>query len=120
MLRRLAISALFVLGPAHAQNCPPVDAGKQKADEQACRAAGHEWGRFGAIAYLCNLYSCAERTRDGGKPCSSEAECQHHCVTEAPAVIGAPASGRCTAVVTSFGCFTYVDGGRIVGRTCSE
>ena len=90
MLRRLAISALFVLGPAHAQNCPPVDAGKQKADEQACRAAGHEWGRFGAIAYLCNLYSCAERTRDGGKPCSSEAECQHHCVTEAPAVIGAP------------------------------
>jgi hypothetical protein len=23
---------------AHAQDCPPLDAGKQKADEQACRS----------------------------------------------------------------------------------
>jgi hypothetical protein len=120
VLRRLAISALFVFGPAHAQNCPPIDAQKQKAEEQACRAAGHEWGRFDAIAYLCNLYSCAERTKDGGKPCRDRADCEHLCVTDEAPRIGKEANGRCTAVKTSFGCFTYVDGGRIVGRVCSE
>jgi hypothetical protein len=33
-------------------------------------------------------------------------------------LLGAP--GACTALKTSFGCFTQVDGGRIVGRVCSE
>jgi hypothetical protein len=111
---------LLACALAHAQNCAPVDLEKQKADEQACRAAGGQWGRYGVINHLCNVYTCAERTRDGGKPCSNRADCQHQCVTESAAVIGAPASGRCTSIVTSFGCFTYVDGGRIVGRICVE
>lgn len=39
---------------------------------------------------------------------------------QCPPRVGAEASGTCTAVRTSFGCFTQVDGGRIVGRVCSE
>lgn len=120
MLRRLVISGFFLIGPAHAQTCPPIDAEKQKADEQACRASGNEWARFGVRDALCNVYSCAERTRDGGKACRDRADCEHLCLTDRPAVIGAEAPGRCSAVRTSFGCFTYVDGGRIVGRVCSE
>ena len=111
---------LLFSGSVFAQQCPPVDAAKQKAQEQACREAGGMWARFGARDHLCNIYSCAERTRDGGKPCRSRVDCEHLCVTEAPPKLGAEAAGKCTAVKQSFGCFTQVDGGRVVGRVCID
>lgn len=75
---------LFALGSAHAQNCPPIDVEKQKAAEQTCRAAGGVWSRFGAHDYLCNVYSCAERTKDADKPCRNRLDCEHACVTNDP------------------------------------
>ena len=111
---------LLIGGTVHAQNCPGVDAEKQRTEELACRAAGGEWARFGVHAHLCGVYSCAERTKDAGRPCVSRADCEHLCVTDRPAKIGAEAQGRCTAVKTTFGCFTYVEAGRIVGRVCSD
>jgi hypothetical protein len=114
------VMLLFVAGAAHAQQCPPVDAQAQKAGERECRAAGGEWGRFGVHAQLCGIYTCVERTRDGGKPCRSTSDCEHRCVTEAPPRIGAEAAGKCTANRSSFGCFTYLDGGKIVGRVCAD
>ena len=115
------IVLLSVIGvTAQAQNCPPVDPADQKAREAECRAAGNEWSRFGVHAHLCNIYSCAERTKDGGKPCRNRVDCEHACVTNDPAKLGKQANGRCTAVKTNFGCFTHVDGGRIVGRVCLD
>ena len=111
---------LVLAGTAHAQNCPPIDREQQKAAEHACRAAGGQWARHGVLDHLCGIYTCAERTKDGGKPCSHRLECEHLCVTDAPPRIGADAAGKCTAVKTSFGCFTQVDGGKIVGRVCVE
>ena len=115
----LLVLALAAMG-AHAQNCPPVDQEKHKVREAECRAAGGEWARYGVRDHLCNIYSCAERTRDAGKPCRNRADCEHLCVTERPPTIGAEIEGRCTAVKTSFGCYTHVDGGRIVGRVCVD
>ena len=51
----------------HAQDCPQVDADAQKAQESACRAAGGQWAKFGVHDHLCNIFSCAPRTGDGGK-----------------------------------------------------
>jgi hypothetical protein len=121
--RRRATEALFLAllaGAAQAQNCPPVNAQQQKVREQECRAAGGEWSRFGVHDHLCGIYSCAERTRDAGKPCRNRADCEHLCVTSAQPRIGAEAAGQCSAIKTSFGCFTHVDGGRIVGRVCVD
>jgi len=118
MLRILLL--VFVSTTAFAQNCPPVNAEQQKAKETECRAAGGEWSRFGVHDHLCGIYSCAERTKDAGKACSNRADCEHLCVTKAPAQLGAQAAGECTAVKTTFGCFTHVDGGRIVGRVCVD
>ncbi len=105
---------------AHAQSCLPVDLEKQKAREAECRAAGGEWARFGVRDHLCGIYSCAERTKDAGKPCRYRAECEHLCVTHAAPKVGAEVVGECAAVKTSFGCFTHVDGGKIVGRVCVD
>jgi hypothetical protein len=119
-LRAVLLGILVFAGTAQAQNCAPVNAEEQKAREAACRAAGGEWARFGVRDHLCNLYSCAARTRDAGKPCRNRADCEHLCVTRAAPSIGAEATGECSAVVTSFGCFTHVDGGKIVGRVCVD
>lgn len=105
---------------AHAQNCPPVDPAEQKTRELKCRAAGGEWARFGVFAHLCGIYSCAERTKDAGKPCRNRSDCEHLCITKAAPRIGAEVIGECTAVKTSFGCSTHVDGGKIVGRVCVD
>ena len=70
--------------------------------------------------HLCNVYSCAPRTGDGGKACASRSECEHLCVSRKEAPVGAPVAGECTAYRTSFGCNTHVDGGRVVGRVCVD
>jgi hypothetical protein len=121
--RRRATEAVFLAllaGAAHGQNCPPVDPEQQKTKEQECRASGGEWSRFGVHDHLCGIYSCAERTNDAGKPCRDRADCEHLCVTDSSPKVGAEVTGHCTAVKTSFGCFTHVDGGRIVGRACMD
>ena len=58
--------------------------------------------------------------KDAGKPCRNRSDCEHLCVTNSAPRIGAEATGECTAVRTTFGCFTHVDGGRIVGRVCVD
>jgi hypothetical protein len=119
-LRAAFLLWLLAGGSAMAQNCPAVDLERQKAKEAECRAAGGQWSRFGVHDHLCGIYSCAERTKDAGKPCRNRADCEHLCVTNGPPRIGAEAIGQCTAVKTSFGCFTHVDGGKIVGRVCLD
>ena len=116
---RLLLALLFSAS-AQAQNCPPVNPDEQKVREEQCRAAGGAWARYGVRDHLCNVYSCAERTRDAGKPCANRADCEHLCITKAPPKLGAEVTGECSAVKTSFGCFTYVDGGKIVGRVCAD
>jgi hypothetical protein len=103
-----------------AQECPKVDAAQQATNEKQCRASGGEWARFGVRDHLCNLYSCAPRTRDGGKPCRQRADCEYQCVHETHAALGAEVTGKCAAVATPFGCVYQVDGGRIVGRVCTD
>lgn len=120
-LAALALApALLLLPVAGAQECPKPDLAAQRLKEEACRAAGNEWGRFGAIAHLCGIYSCAERTQDGGKPCKSRGECEYLCVYRRAAPLGAEVTGECAAVKSPFGCTTQVDGGRVVGTVCID
>ena len=112
--------ALLVSASAQAQNCPPANPDEQHAKEAECRAAGGQWSRFGVHDHLWGIYSCAERTKDSGKPCRNRSDCEHLCVTHSAPRIGAEAMGECTAVRTTFGCFTHVDGGKIVGRVCVD
>ena len=117
-----ALAALHILmaAGAQAQTCPPMDPVQEKARELECRNAGGEWAKFGVRDHLCGIYSCAPRTKDAGKPCRNRSECEHLCITKAPARIGAEVLGECTAVKTSFGCLTQVDDGKIVGRVCID
>ena len=112
--------ATALADPAHAQECPKQDPVVQKLKEEECRAAGDEWARFGAIAHLCGIYSCAPRTKDGGKPCRNRVECEYLCVYRRSAAIGTEVTGECAAVRNPFGCTTQVDAGRVVGTVCLD
>lgn len=112
--------ATALADPAYAQECPKQDPVVQQMKEQECRAAGDEWGRFGAIAYLCGIYSCAPRTKDGGKPCRNRVECEYLCVYRRSAAIGTEVTGQCAAVRSPYGCTTQVDDGRVVGMVCID
>jgi hypothetical protein len=121
MSRLVAASLMLALAiPALAQNCPPVDAVRQADAERECRARNGQWARFGVRDHLCNVYSCAERTGDGGKPCRDRSDCEHLCIATRDAPVGAEVPGQCSAVKTSFGCATHVDQGRVVGRICVD
>ncbi|HTO49054.1 MAG TPA: hypothetical protein VML91_15555 [Burkholderiales bacterium] len=118
-------AALFLLTAAldagvGAQECPQQDPLAQKAKEEACRAAGGEWGKFGAIAHLCGIYSCVPRTGDGGKPCRNRSECEYLCIYRRGAAIGTEVTGECAAVRSAFGCTTQVDSARVVGTVCID
>jgi hypothetical protein len=111
---------LLATAPALGQDCPKPDPAAQAAGEKQCRAVGGEWARFGVRDYLCGVYSCAARTRDGGKACRNRAECEYNCVHEKHAPLGAEVTGKCAALAVSVGCAYHVDGGRIVGRVCAD
>jgi hypothetical protein len=119
-LRVIAVVLLLLGGSAYAQDCPKVDPQEQLVQERRCRAAGGEWARFGVRDHLCGTYTCAPRTRDGGKRCTHRAECEYLCISKRSFPLGTPVVGECAAVVTEFGCFNYVDGGLMVGRVCSD
>jgi hypothetical protein len=119
-IHREVIFLFLLAGPAWAQDCPRIDQEKQKADQAACQATGGQWGRFGAIAFLCGVYSCAPRTRDGGKACHGRADCEYLCTSKRELPLGSPVTGECAAVVTQFGCTVHVEGGKVVGRVCVD
>jgi len=116
----LVLSTAALDAGVHAQECPKPDPVAQKAKEEECRAAGGEWGKFGAIAHLCGIYSCVPRTSDGGKPCRNRSECEYLCVYRRGAALGAEVTGECAAVRSAFGCTTQVDSGRVVGTVCID
>jgi hypothetical protein len=116
----VACALLTAVFAVQAQNCPKVDPHEQKTQEAACRAAGGQWARFGVHDHLCNVYSCAPRTGDGGKACSNRADCEYLCVIDRAAAIGTAVTGKCAPYRTSFGCSTHVDGGKVVGRVCVD
>ena len=105
---------------APAQDCPVLDRQEQLVKERQCRAAGGEWSRFGVRDHLCGIYTCAPRTKDGGQRCLNRSDCEYLCIVKRSFPLGTPVIGECAAVVTEFGCINYVDGGKMVGRVCSD
>jgi hypothetical protein len=131
-LRSLAPSFLFLFGLAVAACCkktpPPampaptasaqVSAaapGEPPKTKEGCDACGGKWGRHG----LADVEICICKTKDGGKECRDEADCEAQCVAgEKDFVVeekGPPPKGhwkgRCAEYATTFGCHRFVPKG---------
>src|SRR5207342_1925941 len=85
---------------------------------EACRACRGDWGVHG----LADKETCNCRTTDGGKRCRDGGECQGMCIAaETPerevTALGPPPrgffAGRCSELVTVFGCNRIIDRGAL-------
>lgn len=94
---------------------PPAAAARPTTAE-GCRACNGLWGPHGiAVEPSCNC-----RTHDGGKACRDGAACEGVCVAaevpEREVVTAGPPPrgyfvGRCSDLVTVFGCGRFIDRG---------
>jgi hypothetical protein len=126
-VRRAALIAVLALAAAaagcrsrpeapavrDAHNAPPAT---PPLTPDACRACRGDWGVHG----LADKETCNCRTTDAGKRCRDGADCQGMCIAaEIPErEVTAPGPpprgyfvGRCSELVTVFGCNRIVDRG---------
>jgi len=105
-----AAPAVHVAAAAKAPGAPPP------ATPEGCRACNGLWAKHG----IATEESCDCRTSDGGKRCRDGADCQGMCLAAENAErevveAGPPARGffvgRCSDLVTVFGCNRIIDRG---------
>jgi hypothetical protein len=97
-----------------AQTSAPA-AGGPPATREGCDACQGKWGRHG----LADVESCICKTKDGGKECRDEADCEAQCVAGDQDFVvvekGSPPKGhwkgRCAEYATTFGCHRFVPKG---------
>lgn len=124
-MMRATIAALLALALAACQPVPPVEPGTSPGKPEvpttaeACRAAGGTWGAQG----LLGREQCVLALPDAGKTCRDADDCVGDCRLTGEAEIpapGAPATGKCQATTSPFGCYTQVEDGKAVGMLCVD
>lgn len=68
-------------------------------DERSCKATGGEW----IIAGAAQQFICVHKYSDGGKPCSSSAECEGSCISKDDG------TGYCKTDDNPFGCYRTIE-----------
>ena len=99
---------------ASAQTTGPAP-GEPPATKEGCDACAGKWGRHG----LGDVEVCICKTKDGGKECRDETDCEAQCVAGDKDFVvedkGPPAKGhwkgRCAEYATTFGCHRFVPKG---------
>jgi hypothetical protein len=89
--------------PSPFEVCKPALATGCRFDLPETECAAHE-GDFEARGLL-GLPACHCRTRDAGRPCARDTQCQGMCV----APLDEPGRAACTAHLVEFGCFVVLD-----------
>lgn len=84
---------------------------------EECSRRGGTWRRAG----MMRLEVCDLPTRDAGKPCRGDAECESVCVAAEGADPSGPVTGQCyKSNITVGTCLTLVEGGRIAQAQCAD
>lgn len=117
---RLAASSALVLGllvgcssdgaPGAAAAAPPKSPPSASTATE-CAKLGGTWRRAGMLqTEVCDL-----PTKDGGKACTDDAQCENLCVIAQGQPPGASPSGTCHASYRTVGtCLTHIKAGQVV------
>lgn len=114
------------------------------AQKRQCAANGGSWGKHGAMSDYCYFkakekeclaksgvwkqagmmgrYICITPAIDAGKPCKGKEDCNYGCEYKGSDLVtrGQRVEGRCRSTSDPFGCWTWVEGGMVVGRFCTD
>ncbi len=91
------------------------DAGQAR---DKCNADGGTWTRLGILQNP----GCVRTAKDAGKVCRDGNECEfRRCIYSGPTVpINSPGTGACAESDNSFGCYTTIRDGKVMGRICVD
>ncbi len=95
---------------AQLENIPLAQLPTIPETESACIAAGQHWFAQGLPG---GRKSCAVKTTDDRKICTDSSQCQGDCLVENSLPIGSKAIGSCSEWVGNFGCFKFIENGRV-------
>ncbi|HST45699.1 MAG TPA: hypothetical protein VLK29_10815 [Luteimonas sp.] len=95
-----SILLLLLLGACAGQAPRPPGAQPAIASEAACLERGGQWTQLGRAP----LKQCLLATRDAGKACTDNAQCQGLCLAPEGSVDGTRVGGTCSADTNRFGC----------------
>ena len=112
----------------------PADNAKEKANpkalltQEACEAAGGEWGTFGLVP----KERCNRHTSDAGKVCNDSSECESECIAQlsenekrevnekAAKGQAIAKQGKCSKLGINVGCHAFVHKGQVPGIVCVD
>ena len=124
-MKEVCVALLFLLAAtgcarnlreAQLTNIPLAEKPSVPATESACKAAGQFWVEQGIPG---GNKSCAVKTTDSRKICTDENQCQGACLVENSLPAGSKAIGSCSEWVGTFGCYKYIQDGR-VQQICAD
>ncbi|MEQ8699277.1 MAG: hypothetical protein RLT05_22315, partial [Bauldia litoralis] len=114
-----------VQNPTHAKPTKPCEPNFQRPGDQAtCVKVGGQWGPRG----LLRRPICTTPTRDGGRVCADNGECDGSCISKLTpkkreSLKARPkvrALGQCTGTTPVFGCLAFVERGFVNGILCRD
>ena len=83
-------------------------------EQQACSDSGGNWVFSGEAVYFCN-----HSTTDAKAECNNSDECEGYCEAPDSATMGQSTHGFCSSEINGVGCWTVVEGGKVIGTICA-
>jgi putative hemolysin len=117
-LRKLIVAAAFAVLAACAQTV--ATQGIDSPDLANCAARGGVVDTVGRL----QRQVCRVPYADAGETCSNKSDCAARCILDREEGDTEPANGavtgKCQQYATQFGCFSEVDGGKVISTICVD
>ena len=111
----LIVASLFLSNAALA--APPIgDVNESEQLKKKCLEEGKEWRKVGML----QMGACIEKSRDGGKACTSSKDCQFWCEDYDNRPVGTEVVGTCAKDDDRSSCHTFVENGRVKESLCED
>lgn len=117
-VRKIIVAAAFAVLAACAQTV--ATQAVDSPDLTNCAARGGVVDTVGRLQRTV----CRVPYADAGKTCSDKSDCAARCILDREAgdaeAASGPVQGKCQQHQTQFGCFSEVDGGKVISTICVD
>lgn len=119
LTRSEMVAMMYALNVYDKSQLTTDDSDLNPDNEEDCLVAGGDWSIHGLLPQP----SCSLPTKDAGQLCSDSSECQANCYypyNESNAEIEDEVVGQCQETTSPFGCFAFVEDGKLEPTLCID